>query len=729
MARMPSVTRTCHLCEAMCGVLVEVDGERVVSVRPDPEDVFSRGHICPKGPALRELHHDPDRLREPMRRSGDKWQAVPWDEALDEAAERIHGIQRAHGKSAVGMYIGNPTVHGHGTILGAQALGSIIGGRNHFDANSQDANPKLFASLRMYGELTSITVPDVDRTAYMLMLGANPAASNGSVMSLGDVRGRLKGIRERGGKLVLVDPRRTETAAWADEHIAIRPGGDAAWLAALLQVIFGERLADDSAARAVADGLDELRRAVAPFTPEAVAACTGIAADRTREVARQFATAPSAVAYGRIGICHGEFSSVASWLCEALNVVTGNFDRPGGAMFTKAAVDIAPIARRLGVHGSGRFRSRVRGLPEIGGTLPAATMAEEMETPGEHQIRGMVTIAGNPVLSVPNGERLDRALAGLDFMVSVDLYINETTRHANLVLPPVSGLERSHYDLVFHAIAVRNTAKWSAPAVTPAPGAREDWDILWGLGARIAALRTGPASRLVRRALLGAGLRPDHVLDLALRTGPYRLSLAKLKRAPHGIDLGPLEPMRSSKVRTPRGQVVLAPPDLVADLPRVLAWTKRAPSAELVLIGRRHLRSNNSWMHNLPPLVSGSDRTSLLMHPEDAAARGLVDGNQVRIQSKTGEVTARLEVTSDVRRGVVSLPHGFGHGRARATLRVAGALGGPNANALTDDGVVEPLTGTAVLSGVRVEVSAVASKVRADGDREAPSTAPSSVAS
>jgi anaerobic selenocysteine-containing dehydrogenase len=706
---MPTtVPRTCHLCEAMCGVLIEVDGDRVVSVRPDPDDVFSRGHICPKGPALRELHHDPDRLRQPMRRSGDRWQAVPWDEALDEAAERLHAVQRAHGKSAVGLYIGNPTVHGHGAVLGSQLFTTILGSRNRFDANSQDANPKLFACLRMYGELTSITVPDVDHTSYMLMLGANPAASNGSVMSLGDVRGRLRGIRDRGGRLVLVDPRRTETAAWADEHIAIRPGGDAAWLAALLQVVFSERLGDDAAARALADGLDELRRAVEPFTPEAVATCTGIPADKTREVARQFAAAPAAVAYGRIGLCHGDFSAAASWLCEALNVVTGNFDRPGGAMFPTAAVDIGPIARRLGVHGSGRYRSRVRGLPELGGTLPAATMAEEMETPGQHQIRAMVTVAGNPVLSVPNGERLDRALGALEFMVSVDLYINETTRHANLVLPPVSALERSHYDLVFHAIAVRNTAKWSAPALPPPAGAREDWDILWGLGARLAAHRAGPAAGLVRRALAVAKLSPDRVLDLALRAGPHRLSLAKLKAAPHGLDLGALKPMRATRVRTASGKVALAPPDLVADLPRVLAWTKQRDGGELMLIGRRHLRSNNSWMHNLPPLVSGSDRTALLMHPEDAAARGLASGNQVRIKSKTGEVSARLEVTSDVRRGVVSLPHGFGHARARETMRVAGAVGGPNANALTDDGVVEPLTGSAVLSGVHVEVSPAA---------------------
>ncbi|MEJ7732309.1 MAG: molybdopterin dinucleotide binding domain-containing protein [Polyangiaceae bacterium] len=350
----------------------------------------------------------------------------------------------------------------------------------------------------------------------------------------------------------------------------------------------------------------------------------------------------------------------------------------------------------------------MRGLPELGGTLPAATMAEELATPGEHQIRAMVTMAGNPVLSVPNGERLDRALGGLEFMVSVDLYINETTRHANLVLPPISGLERSHYDLVFHAIAVRNTAKWSAPALPPPAGAFEDWDILWGLGSRLLAHRSGLAGGLVRRALRAASITPDRVLDLALRAGPHRLSLAKLKRAPHGIDLGPLQPMRATKVRTESGRVALAPPDLVADVPRVLAWTKKAINGDLMLIGRRHLRSNNSWMHNLPPLVSGSDRTSLLMHPEDAAARGLAGGNQVRIQSKTGEVSARLEVTSDVRRGVVSLPHGFGHARAKDTLRVAGALGGPNANALTDDGVVEPLTGTAVLSGVRVEVSAAA---------------------
>ncbi len=447
--------RTCNLCEAMCGMVVEVDQGRVTGIRGDRDDVFSRGHICPKGPAMRELYEDPDRLRHPMRRtSSGRFERVSWDEALREAAERLVEIQTRHGKSSVGTYIGNPTVHNTGAILMAQALFSALRTRNRFDANSQDANPRLFASHHMFGDIAALTVPDIDRTHYMLMLGANPLASNGSIMTLGDVRGRLKGIRERGGKLVVIDPRRTETAELANEHHFIRPGADAALIAAMLHVIFAERLVQSSPVYEMASGLSDLESAVAPFSPERVERAVGLSATTIERLAREFVAAESAVAYSRVGVSQNAFGPTASWLVDALNVVTQNFDRPGGAMFTKPAINLNDVARRMGLSHVSRFRSRVRGLPEVGGMLPAAAIAEEIETPGEGQIRGMVTLAGNPVLSVPGGERLSRALASLDFMVSIDIYLNETTRHANLVLPPRSGLERAHYDLIFHAIAV-----------------------------------------------------------------------------------------------------------------------------------------------------------------------------------------------------------------------------------------------------------------------------------
>ncbi len=645
--------RTCNLCEAMCGMVVTVDGGAITDIRGDRDDVLSRGHICPKGPAMRELYEDPDRLRRPVRRdpassAAGEFTPVGWDDAVAEAVDRILEVQARHGKNAVGVYLGNPTVHNHGAVLMGQALLSALRTRNRFDANSQDANPKLYASLLMYGELTALTVPDIDRTDFFLVLGANPAASNGSVMSLGDVRGRLKGVRERGGRFVLVDPRRTETAAHADEHHFIRPGGDPALLLAMLHVIFAEGLVDAAEVRAQARGLDALQALAARFAPERVSAAVGIAPEAIRGLARGFAGAKRAVAYGRVGVCTNEFGPVGSCLIEALNVVTGNFDRPGGAMFTTPAVDLSRVARGLGLAHKGRYRSRVRGLPELSGMLPATTMAEEMETPGEGQIRALVTLAGNPVLSVPGGDRLARALGKLDFMLSIDIYLNETTRHAHVVLPPRAALERAHYDLILHALAVRNTVKWSEPVVPPAPDTRDDWDILYELSLRLASKRRGPLAERAGALALKVGraaLTPERVIDTLLRLGPYGdrflpwkdgLTLDQVRRAPHGIDLGPLVPMRAERVRTRSGLVELCPGELAADVDRVERWLSTPPAPGLSMIGRRHVRSNNSWMHNVQSLVKGPDRATLQMHPADALHAGLEGGAEVRVKGRAG---------------------------------------------------------------------------------------------
>ena len=697
----------------MCGLAVTVEDGRVIRIQGDTEDVLSRGHICPKGPALKELAEDPDRIRRPLRRRGcGAFEAVTWSSAISEAGERIAALQKAHGKDAVGMYVGNPAVHNHGATVMSQVLGLVLGTRNKYDANSADANPKLFACERAYGDMTAMTVPDIDRTDHFLMLGANPLASNGSIMSLGDVRGRIKGIRERGARLVVVDPRRTETAEVADEHVPIRPGGDAAFVAALLHVLFERKLVVEAAVGDVATGLGELRAAVRVFSPERVARRTGIPAETIVRLAVEFASAKTAVAYGRVGVCHNVFSATASFLIEALNVVTGNFDRPGGAMFPSPAIDLVGLARLLGVGGAGRFRSRVRGLPEVGGMLPNATLADEIETPGDGQIKGLVTVAGNPVLSVPNGERLGRALASLDFMVSVDLFVNETTRHAHLILPPRPALARGHYDLVLHAIAVRNTAKWSEPTIPAEPDSREDWDILQGLAKEVARARGGVSGAAAAALDRIGALSAEGLIDLLLRLGPYGdkllpfrdgLSLKKLKASPHGVDLGPLVPNRRRRVRKPEGKVDLAPPDILGDLGRV-AEDAGAAAEGLVMIGRRHVRSNNSWMHNCPSLVKGPSRTALFVHPEDAASLGLADGGEARVESRVGSAVASVRVTDEVMRGVVSLPHGFGHEGSKESLRVAGAVAGPSMNALTDDGVVEPLTGSAVLTGVPVRV-------------------------
>ncbi len=715
--------RTCHLCEAMCGLALHVDEGRVEKIEGDADDVFSRGHLCPKGPALREIHEDPDRLKRPLRREGSSYREISWNEALDEAATRIAELQQKHGSSSVGLYMGNPTVHSHGATLGAQMLSMALHTRNKFDANSQDANPRLYASMLLYGETTTLPIPDVDRTRFFLILGANPAASNGSVLTLGDVRGRLKGIRERGGRVVLIDPRKTETAAYADEHHFIRPGGDAALLAALIHVVFEQGLVDEAAVSLIANGVAEVREAVKRFSPERVAERVGIASETIRRLALDFAQQKPAVAYGRVGVCTNEMGSTASWLTDVLNIVTGNFDVPGGAMFTTPAADVAWVARRLGVHHHGRFKSRVRGLPELGGMLPATTMAEEMETPGEGQIRGFVTMAGNPVLSVPNGPRIAKALSGLDFYVAVDIYLNETTRHAHLILPPCSPLERAQFDLVFPALAVRNFARWSEPVLPRQEGSLEDWDILYGLASRIYARRKGDGPRGQFLEFLASFGAPSHekIVDLLLRAGPYGgrplsrngLTLARLRAAPHGIDLGPLMPSRAKHVHTPDHKVALAPAVFMNDLERVEAWLTRE-SEPLVLIGRRHVRSNNSWMHNLVSLTKGPDRSGLMMHPDDAAARGLTDGEPVTVSGRVGSIQGKLVVTRDMGRGVVSMPHGFGHTEASETMRVAGALAGANVNAVTDDTMLEPLTGTAVLNGVPVEVRALAAELAAE---------------
>jgi anaerobic selenocysteine-containing dehydrogenase len=696
----------CMLCEAICGLEVEHDGTRVHRIRGDAQDPFSRGHICPKGVALAEIQNDPDRLRHPLVKQGGRFEAIDWEEALDLAARRIAEIQRRHGRDAVASYFGNPAAHSYSAILFYQLLMDAIGSRNRYSANSVDTLPRFLTSYELYGNQVQVPVPDLDRTDYFLMLGANPVVSNGSAMTAPDVAGRLRRLRERGGRLVVIDPRRTETADVADEHHFIRPGTDALFLAALLQVLLFEGLAKPGPLLPRLDGWDAVPGLVAPFPPERVAPATGISAEVTRRLARELAAAPTAVCYGRVGTCVQEFGTVATWLVDLVNVATGNLDRPGGWMFSTPAVDLPGVARRLGLGGSfDRWRSRVSGHPEFTGEFPVAALGEEIETPGEGQVRALLVLAGNPVLSLPNGGRLDRALAGLDFMVSIDIYLNETSRHAHLILPTTFGLEHAQYPVLFHAFAVRNLAHWSPAVLEKPPGLRHDWEVLVELADRIGRAKGGLEAVKGRlRGALGRGLGARRVLDLLLRLGPRRLSLAKLERAPHGLDLGPLEP-RLAKLMG-RRRIRVAPPRFVADLVR-LERRLEAPARALVLVSRRTLRSNNSWNHNAPRLVSGKDRCVLEMHPRDAAERGIRAGQRVALASRVGKVVVPVSVTDAVMPGVVSLPHGWGHDKAGARLRVAATRPGASVNDVTDDAFVDALSGAASLSGVPVEVSPV----------------------
>ena len=688
---------TCMLCEAVCGVTVNSG-----SVRGDPEDPFSRGHLCPKAAAIPDVMADPDRIREPQRKNGE---ALSWKKALDEAGARIADIQRRHGRHSVGVYLGNPNVHSYSSILAIPLFSRALGTRARFSATSVDQLPQMLAAQQMFGHQLLLPVPDVDRTQFFLMLGANPLASNGSLMTAPGIGARLKALRARGGTLVVVDPRRTETAAISHQHLAIRPGGDAFLLLGMLHVLFAEGLARLRHLEAFAVGLDELRLAVAPFAPERVAARTGLDAGSIRTLARDFAAAPSAVAYARVGASTQEFGGLASWLVVALNAVTGNLDRAGGSMLTTPAADVVALTARIGDRGHfDKWRSRVRKLPEFGGELPVATLSDELETPGEGQIKALITVAGNPVLSTPNGARLDRALAGLEYMVSIDLYRNETTRHADLILPTSFGFERDHYDLVFYTLAVRNAARYAEKLVEPPAGVRDDFEALLDLARSVQAHGGGKRSRKLAFSLRAARLLgPRRALDLMLRFGPHKLSLRKLRAQPHGIDLGPLMPQFPARLQTRDKRLQLAPPIFLADLPR-LESRLADPPAGLVLIGRRNLRSNNSWMHNSERLVKGPAACTLLMHPDDAASRGLSAGAQATIRSRVGSVTAPVAITTDLARGVVSLPHGWGHDRPGTSQRTAFAHAGVSLNDLTDEHRIDELSGNASFSGIQVTV-------------------------
>lgn len=694
--------RACHLCEAICGLAIETESDeggvpRIRSIKGDPQDSFSRGHVCPKAVALQDIQDDPDRLRQPLRRVGSEWQPIGWDEAFALVASRLGEIRERHGNDAVAVYQGNPSVHNYGLMTHSNYFLGLLKTRNRFSATSVDQLPHHLVSQQMYGHGLLIPIPDIDHTDFMLVLGGNPLASNGSIMTVPDVEKRLKALKARGGRLVVVDPRRSETAAIADRHLFIRPGQDAALLLGILNTLFEEHLGRPTPLPV--DGLERVREAVAVFDAESMSVRCGVPAESIRQLARDFAAAERAVCYGRMGVSTQAFGTLCQWLVQLINLVTGNLDRVGGALCTSPALDL--VASTSGGH-FGRWRSRVSGLPEYGGELPVAALAEEILGEGEGQVRALVTVAGNPVLSTPNGRRLEQALDGLEFMLSIDLYINETTRYADLILPPTAPLEHDHYDTTFNVFAVRNVTRFNE-AVLPRPeGALHDWEIFVGL-ARAFTARNGLE--------LKPTLEPQQMIDLGLRAGAYgdrsehRLSLATLRQHPHGIDLGPLRPNLAPRLKTAGQRIQAAPPLFVDDLQRFAAQPLPA-SDQLLLIGRRHVRSNNSWMHNYHRLVKGKPRHQLLMHPRDLEGRGLVDGQRVRVRSRVGSVEVEVAASSEMMPGVVSLPHGWGHARPGVQLAIARAQAGVSANDLTDERHLDLLSGNAALNGLPVEVEA-----------------------
>jgi len=708
--------RTCHLCEAICGIEIRLKGNEILSIRGDEADPFSRGHICPKAVAIKDIHEDPDRLRQPVRRRGDDWETVSWDEALEEVATRLVDIQAQHGNDSVATYFGNPQVHSYGALLGGTQLARTLRTYNRFTATSVDQLPHHFAAYFMYGHQLLIPIADLDRTQFLLAIGANPVVSNGSLMTAPDVTRRLKAIRARGGRIVVVDPRRTETARLADEHHFIRPGSDALFLLAVLNVLFGEGLVRPGRLATAARGIETVERVCADYPPERVAQATGVDAEQIRKIARGFAAAESAVCYGRMGTSTQRFGALSQWLVQVLNYATGNLDRAGGAMLTLPAFDAIGLASGMGQRGAfNRRQTRVRGLPEFGGEFPVVALAEEILTPGKGQIRALLTSAGNPVISTPNGPQLEKALASLEFMVSVDFYVNETTRHADIILPPVFALERDHYDMIFHALAIRNTAKYSEPLFPAPPDTRQDWQIFEELKRRIEA-RDPKRRGNWRSRLTSRWMTPRRSLALGLRLGPYGprwnpvakgLTLGRLARQVHGVDLGPLQPCLPERLGTADKTIELAPPTLLGDLPRLDALLERdagAPSAELLLIGRRDLRTNNSWLHNSRRMVKGPLRCTLMMNPADAAQRGIRNGSLVRVASRVGQVEIPVEITDELMAGVVSIPHGWGHHRPGMRMTVAREHAGVSVNDLTDETVIDALCGNAALNGVPVTV-------------------------
>ncbi|MEU4820564.1 molybdopterin oxidoreductase family protein [Actinomadura sp. NPDC023710] len=742
--------RTCPLCEALCGLELTLDEAGTVTrVRGDEKDPFSKGYICPKGATLGSLDGDPDRLAEPLVAG----EASGWDEAFETVSRRLAEVVARHGRDSVAVYIGNPTAHSIAGPLYGSAIVKALGTRNLYTASTADQMPKHVACGHMFGDPLAIPVPDLDRTGHLLMLGANPLESNGSLASAPDFPGRLKAIRARGGKITVVDPRRTRTAALADEHLFIRPGTDAFFLMALVHTLFAEdlvRTAEHLAGRV--NGLDDLRALAIDFAPEDVAAVTGVGAATIRRTARELAAAERAAVYGRIGTCTQAYGTLNSWLVDVLNTVTGNLDRPGGAMFPRPAH--APVYRRKKPFTTGRWRSRVRGLPEVNGEMPVATLADEIETPGEGRIRALITIGGNPALSAPNAARLDRALAGLEFMVSVDPYLNETTRHAHVVLPPPRPAQTPHYDIALTGLAVRDYARYSPPAVPLPEGRPSEADILARLALAASGTDGDPAlldEMIIKATLEKAvalpgspvlGREPDELrkmldtgplteqrLDMMLRLGPYGdafggepalreepggasgvtgLTLTRLRTEyPHGLDLGALKPRLDEVLCTTSGRIELCPSTCAADVDRLRsALRDPGTSSGMVLIGRRHLRSNNSWLHNVPELVRGSNTCTLQLNPADADRLGVAAGDTVRVTSRAGALEAVAEPTDTIMAGVVSLPHGWGHDRPGTRTRVASRHAGVNVNAVTDEQEIDPLSGNAVLNGVPVTLEA-----------------------
>jgi anaerobic selenocysteine-containing dehydrogenase len=686
--------RTCNLCEAICGIEIKHENGKVLSIEGDKADPFSRGHICPKALALKDIYEDKNRLKFPVKRVGNEWKEISWNEAFDEIALKLKEIQTKYGRNSVAVYQGNPSVHNFGTLLNSGSLLKALKTQNNFSATSVDQLPHHFAAWTMFGHPLLMPIPDIDRTEYFLILGANPLASNGSLMTAPDIINRLESIKKRGGKIVLIDPRKTETARVASEHHFIKPSSDVYFLLAVINILFAENLVNLAGLNEFTDGVETLREVSKDYAPEKVEKLTGISATEIRRIAVEFANAESAVCYGRMGVSVQKFGSLCHWLINSINILTGNFDRAGGAMFTAPAFDLLQIAEGKNIFN--RWQSRVRNLPEFMGELPVAALSEEISTDGEGQIKALITSCGNPVLSTPNGGQLENALDKLEFMVSIDIYINETTSKADIILPPATGLETSHYDVIFNTFAVRNVAKYSAPLFEKNANARYDWEIFQELYHRL----SGEEKPLQL-------VPPEVKLNLGLTFGRYKLPLEELAKSPHGVDLGELKSCLPERLLNENKRINLAPDVLVKDLERLKIAAQNSDEFPFSLIGRRHLRDNNSWLHNSELLVKGKNRCTVLINKRDAENLNLQNLQTIKVSSRVGSVEIPCEITENIAKGVVSIPHGYGHNRNDVRLDTAKNHAGVSLNDLTDDRVLDDLTGNAAFSNVQVKLELI----------------------
>jgi anaerobic selenocysteine-containing dehydrogenase len=702
MAEAQTHFRTCTLCEAMCGIEIKYEGEKILSIKGDKNDPFSQGYICPKATALQDLHEDPDRLRHPIERTTDGWKEISWPEALDKVAAGIQSVQKQHGQNALGIYLGNPNVHNMGSMLTVKHLLTSLKTRSRFSATSIDQLPHHVVCMHLFGHMLRIPVPDVNRTQYMLIIGGNPLASNGSIMTAPNMRQKLKDIKARDGKVVVIDPRRTETAEVASEHHFIRPATDVLLLLAMLNEIYLQGFAKDNKASALAPEIERIASFAKDYSAESVASITGITAVEIKRLVKEFCEAESAVCYGRMGVSVQEFGLLSQYLIMVMNIITGRLDEVGGLMFPNPAVD---LVNNSGPGYLGKRHSRVSKLPDFNGDYPVVAMADEMLVEGEGQIKAFINVAGNPVLSTPNGEKLDKALSQLDFMVSFDYFVNETSCHANIILPPVSPLERDHYDLTFNGFAVHNVAKYSPALFAKKANEKHDWQINLELAKRLD--KNAPFATKVERWLTKV-FGPKFVLDQGLKKGPYEgINLKKLNKNPHGIDLGPLQSMLPKALKHKDKQIHLNVDFYQADLDRVKEMMLQYDDSQILLIGRRHVRSNNSWLHNSHRLVKGKSRCTLMLHPETAKQQGIEDGQNVKVSSRVGSVIIAAEVTDELMPGVVSIPHGWGHGRKGVKQKIAQSHAGVSVNDLTDDTLIDQLSGNAAVNGVPVSLEAV----------------------